>query len=101
MADSLARIPTPRNEPVKTFAPGTPERRTVSSRLAELSDARTEVPMRIGGRRVMTRLPGAEAPNGETRLAYPRLRPGGKRIHAGVSPRQGKRMVMAFLPKFG
>ena len=54
-----------------------------------------------GGRRVMTRLPGAEAPNGETRLAYPRLRPGGKRIHAGVSPRRGKRTVMAFLPKFG
>ena len=45
------RVPAPYNEPVRTYAPGTPERVTLKRRLAELTDAATEIPIVIGGER--------------------------------------------------
>jgi 1-pyrroline-5-carboxylate dehydrogenase len=45
------RVPTPYNEPVLAYAPGSAERASLKRRLAELSDAATEIPMVIGGQR--------------------------------------------------
>ena len=53
MADAHVNTPPPRNEPVRSYAPGTPERAAVKARLAELSDASTTVPMIIGGKPVI------------------------------------------------
>ena len=50
-ADGHFRVPTPVNEPVRQYAPGDPNRKSLKARLAELTDARTEVPMQIGGER--------------------------------------------------
>src|SRR5260370_37014549 len=50
-ADGHFRVPTPVNEPVRQYAPGDPQRISLKARLAELTDARTEVPMQIGGER--------------------------------------------------
>ena len=50
-ADGHFRVPTPVNEPVRAYAPGDSHRKTLKARLAELTDARTEVPMQIGGER--------------------------------------------------
>src|SRR5919204_3589736 len=49
--DGHFRVPKPYNEPVRGYAPGSPERGGVKARLAELTDARTEIPMVIGGER--------------------------------------------------
>src|SRR6266852_4179163 len=50
-ADGHFKVPTPVNEPVRAYAPGDPHRKSLKARLAELTDARTEVPMQIGGER--------------------------------------------------
>src|SRR5258707_8055889 len=50
-ADGHFKVPTPVNEPVRAYAPGDPYRKSLKARLAELNDARTEVPMQIGGER--------------------------------------------------
>jgi 1-pyrroline-5-carboxylate dehydrogenase len=50
-ADGHFKVPTPVNEPVRQYAPGDPQRKALKARLAELTDARTEVPMQIGGER--------------------------------------------------
>jgi 1-pyrroline-5-carboxylate dehydrogenase len=50
-ADGHFLVPKPVNEPVRSYAPSDPHRRSLKSRLAELTDARTEVPMQIGGER--------------------------------------------------
>ncbi len=50
-ADGHFKVPTPVNEPVRAYAPGDPYRKSLKARLAELTDARTEVPMQIGGER--------------------------------------------------
>ncbi|MFD3701873.1 L-glutamate gamma-semialdehyde dehydrogenase [Nocardia sp. NPDC058658] len=48
--DAIATTPPPVNEPVGTFAPGSPERRRLQTALAELSDSPTEIAHVIGGR---------------------------------------------------
>src|SRR5690242_4499060 len=50
-ADGHFQVPQPTNEPVRSYAPADPHRKTLKSRLAELTDAKTEVPMQIGGER--------------------------------------------------
>ena len=48
------QIPIPINEPVHSYAPGTPERRALKTRLAELASERIEIPLIIGGKEVRT-----------------------------------------------
>jgi 1-pyrroline-5-carboxylate dehydrogenase len=50
-ADGHFRVPTPVNEPIRGYAPGDTTRKSLKARLAELTDARTDVPMQIGGER--------------------------------------------------
>jgi 1-pyrroline-5-carboxylate dehydrogenase len=47
--DAVTRVPPPRNEPVKDYAPGSPERAELQLRLDELTDAPFELTMTIGG----------------------------------------------------
>ena len=50
----ISRPPTPANEPVKDYAPGSPERTELQRRLAELERERMELPLVIGGEDVTT-----------------------------------------------
>src|SRR5712691_4180215 len=50
-ADGHFQVPQPTNEAVRSYAVSDPHRKSLKSRLAELTDARTEVPMQIGGER--------------------------------------------------
>jgi 1-pyrroline-5-carboxylate dehydrogenase len=56
--DAVLAVPEPRNEPVRSYAPGSSERAGLQGRLAELAGDRLELPMTIGGRR---RLAGGAA----------------------------------------
>ncbi|RBY94601.1 1-pyrroline-5-carboxylate dehydrogenase [Blastococcus sp. TBT05-19] len=51
--DAVTRVPAPRNEPVLTYAPGTPERDELQRRLAELAAGPVELTSTIGGRQRM------------------------------------------------
>ena len=44
------RVPPPANEPVKSYAPGTPERTELKARLASMAAERIEIPVVIGGK---------------------------------------------------
>ena len=48
-ADGHFKVPTPVNEPIRAYAPGDPARTSLKARLAELTDARTDVPMIAAG----------------------------------------------------
>ena len=48
------QIPIPVNEPVHSYAPGTPERRALKTRVAELAAERIDIPLIIGGKEVRT-----------------------------------------------
>ena len=48
------RVPPPVNEPVKSYAPGSPERVELKARLKSMAAERIEIPLRIGGKDVRT-----------------------------------------------
>src|SRR3989338_6323497 len=54
MANALVSVPSPRNEPVLSYAPGTPERRALRAQLERMSKEVVEITPRIGGRKVET-----------------------------------------------
>ncbi len=54
MSTGFYTIPEIKNEPVKTYAPGTPERTALKKMLTELRSKETDVPMIIGGKEIRT-----------------------------------------------
>jgi len=48
------RVPTPSNEPVRPYGPGSPERISLEARLAEMAAETVDMPLVIGGRDVET-----------------------------------------------
>jgi len=54
MRNAIVSVPTPRNEPVLTYAPGSPERKILRAQLAKMSSEIVEITPVIGGRRVAT-----------------------------------------------
>jgi 1-pyrroline-5-carboxylate dehydrogenase len=54
MNNSLAPVPPAVNEPVLSYAPGSPERASLKKKLASLKSNEVDVPVFIGGREVRT-----------------------------------------------
>lgn len=54
MANAIAQIPDPRNEPVLAYAPGSAERAELKARLAAMMNEQIDVPLIIGGRELRT-----------------------------------------------
>ncbi|MCF6265791.1 MAG: L-glutamate gamma-semialdehyde dehydrogenase [Desulfuromusa sp.] len=52
--NAAINIPFPQNEPVLSYAPGTPERQKIKDALEELQSKQIEVPLIIGGKEVRT-----------------------------------------------
>lgn len=53
-AEGRFSVPYPVNEPVKSYAPGSEERRTLQARLEEMSNEVVEIPVIIGGEEIRT-----------------------------------------------
>ncbi|MGH8862474.1 MAG: L-glutamate gamma-semialdehyde dehydrogenase [Jatrophihabitantaceae bacterium] len=51
--DAVTTVPVPSNEPVRQYAPGSPERAALESKIKELAGGQTELTMTIGGQRRM------------------------------------------------
>ncbi|EST30019.1 L-glutamate gamma-semialdehyde dehydrogenase [Streptomyces niveus] len=51
--DAVTQVPTPVNEPVHGYAPGSPERARLEAKLKELADHPVDLPMTIGGHKRM------------------------------------------------
>ena len=54
MSNAIFKVPVPQNEPVTDYAPGTAERDRLQSALAGLAGQQIEIPLVIGGERVLT-----------------------------------------------
>jgi len=62
MSTGIFSYPAPSNEPVKSYAPGSPERAALKKALADLKKKSLDIPMYIGGKAVRT---------GNTRTIHP------------------------------
>ncbi|NIO04365.1 MAG: L-glutamate gamma-semialdehyde dehydrogenase [Proteobacteria bacterium] len=54
MPNALFKVPLPANEPIKSYAPETPEREELKAKLSELKGQQIEIPLIIGGKEVKT-----------------------------------------------
>jgi len=54
MSTGFYNIPEVKNEPIKSYAPGSPERKVLKKKLAELRSVELDIPMMIGGKEVRT-----------------------------------------------
>ncbi len=54
MSNAIFHVPAPANEPVRSYAPGSPERASIRRRLDEMLGEEIEIPLVIGGREVRT-----------------------------------------------
>jgi 1-pyrroline-5-carboxylate dehydrogenase len=54
MSTGISSLAVPSNEPVRAYAPGSPEKQTLKQRLAEMMGESIEIPLMIGGREVRT-----------------------------------------------
>jgi len=52
--DGVCSLPAIANEPVRSYAPGSPERASIKARLEEMARERIELPLVIGGKDVRT-----------------------------------------------
>jgi 1-pyrroline-5-carboxylate dehydrogenase len=52
--NAVRRVPVAVNEPIKSYAPGTPERAELKARLASMSNERVDIPIIIGGKEIRT-----------------------------------------------
>src|SRR4051794_3874590 len=48
------RVPEPINEPINSYAPGTPQRAELKARLKSMAAEKIEIPVIIGGREIRT-----------------------------------------------
>ena len=54
MSNSIYRVPPAVNEPISSFAPGTPERTSLQAKLVEMSAETVDIPIIIGGKEIRT-----------------------------------------------
>ena len=54
MSNGIFNVPAPRNEPVFSYVPGSPERKALRAQLDRMAGEVVEITPRIGGRRVTT-----------------------------------------------
>src|SRR5229473_2288314 len=51
---AIPRVPEPHNEPVRSYAPGAPEREELRRRLQQMESQQLDIPLLIGGEEVRT-----------------------------------------------
>jgi len=54
MPNSIVMVPAPENEPILSYAPGTPERTEVQKKIKELKSQVLDIPLIIGGKEIRT-----------------------------------------------
>ncbi|MCK9280796.1 MAG: L-glutamate gamma-semialdehyde dehydrogenase [Melioribacteraceae bacterium] len=54
MANANFKTPVPQNEPIRNYAPGSPEKKALKAKLDELSSQQIDIPIIIGGKEIRT-----------------------------------------------
>ncbi len=54
MSNAIIKVPRPTNEPVYSYAPGTPEREALKAQLKKMLSEEIEIPLIIGGKEVQS-----------------------------------------------
>lgn len=99
MSYGLSRVPTPFNEPIKTYAPGSTEKSTLKARMAELASEEIEIPLIIGGKEVRTGNFGeSRSPHDHGKVLAKYHKAGEAEVHAAVEASKSAKAAWADMP---
>ena len=54
MANGIVSVPPPVNDPIRSYAPGLPEKVSLKAKIKEMLSDEIEIPLIIGGKEVRT-----------------------------------------------
>ncbi len=54
MTHGFFDVPTPVNEPIRSYAPGSPEKQSLKAQLEKMTNTQIEIPIIIGGKEIRT-----------------------------------------------
>ncbi len=54
VSNAILNVPEPKNEPVSSYAPGTPERKTLQAQIKDMLGNEIEIPIIVGGKEIRT-----------------------------------------------
>src|SRR6476620_8131007 len=90
------RVPPPMNEPVKGYAPGSPERAALKQRLTSMAGERAEIPIIIGGRDIRTgELAHAVMPHNHKHVLGDWHKASTKHVHQAIDAAKAARVEWA------
>jgi len=99
MSNAYFKLPTPVNEPVLTYAPGTPEKAELKKKLAELQTKQIEIPLIIGGKEIKTgKTAEIRAPHDHSKLLGVYHKAGAKEVRMAIDAALEARKTWAEMP---
>jgi 1-pyrroline-5-carboxylate dehydrogenase len=99
MSEGLFSPPPPVNEPVRSYAPGSPERAALKARYAEMREQQIEIPLRIGAERVNTgKLADVCSPHEHSRVLARFHKAGAGEVRAAIDAATAAREAWANMP---
>jgi 1-pyrroline-5-carboxylate dehydrogenase len=99
MSNAKFNLPQPINEPVKSYAPGSPEKNELKAALKKLSSEKIEIPLIIGGQEIKTGNTGEiVVPHNHKQVLATYHKAGDKEIQMAIEASQKARKTWANMP---
>ncbi len=99
MSNAYFKLPVPINEPVLTYAPGTPEKAELKKKLTELQSKHFEIPLIIGGKEIKTgKTSEIRTPHDHSKLLGIYHKAGAKEVQMAISAALEARKSWAEMP---
>ncbi len=99
MSNGIFTTPVPMNEPIKSYAPGSPEKKTIKAELARQRSTKIEIPVVVGGKRLTGKKTVAvAAPHNKKLVLAECHQAGAKEIEAAIVAGLDARKEWAALP---
>ncbi|MBC8073449.1 MAG: L-glutamate gamma-semialdehyde dehydrogenase [Deltaproteobacteria bacterium] len=99
MSHAVFQVPTPINEPVRDYAPGSPERARLQAELARQSALQVEIAPRIGGKSITTgRTADIVAPHSRHHVLGKFHQAGGDEVQAAIAAAHAAKPAWAATP---
>lgn len=99
MSNAYFKLPVPINEPVLTYAPGTPEKAELKKKLTELQSKQIEIPLIIGGKEIKTgKTSEIRTPHDHSKLLGIYHKAGAKEVQMAISAALEARKSWAEMP---
>ena len=99
MSNAIYKVPPAKNEPISSFAPGTPERESLKSKLIEMSNNQIDIPIIINGKEIRTgEISSCVMPHNHKHILGTYHKAGNKEVKMAIDSALESRKKWALMP---